>query len=251
VSDRAPVNDRAQPVNDRAQPVNDRAQPVNDRARPVSRFEAVICDFGGVLTSPLEDSFTAFQESSGISLKALGAAMSAVAARDGALPLFELETGRMTEAQFLRSLSAELTAQLGRKVELSGFGERYFEHLLPNEPMIEYMRDLKARGYKIAICTNNVREWEPLWRAKLPVDEIFDVVVDSAFVGTRKPEHRIYEITLERLGAHASAALFLDDVELNCAGAREVGLTAVWFQDTDQAIAEMEAALASGFTGGS
>jgi putative hydrolase of the HAD superfamily len=236
------VSDRA-PVNDRAQPVNDRAQPVNDRARPVSRFEAVICDFGGVLTSPLEDSFTAFQESSGISLKALGAAMSAVAARDGAFPLFELETGRMTEAQFLRSLSAELTAQLGRKVELSGFGERYFEHLLPNEPMIEYMRDLKARGYKIAICTNNVREWEPLWRAKLPVDEIFGVVVDSAFVGTRKPEPRIYEITLERLGVAPAAALIVDDIELNCTAAGELGIASVWFRSNEQAIQELEAAI--------
>ncbi len=40
----------------------------------------------------------------------------------------------------------------------------------------------------MAICTNNVREWEAHWRAMLPVDEIFDVVVDSAFVGSRKPE---------------------------------------------------------------
>ena len=67
------------------------------------------------------------------------------------------------------------------------------------------MRELRERGYKLAICTNNVREWEPLWRAKLPVDEIFDVVVDSAFVGMRKPEPRIYEITLERLGVAAGA----------------------------------------------
>ena len=105
----------------------------------------------------------------------------------------------MTEHAFLQLVSDELTAQLGRPVELHGFGERYFEHLHPNERMIDYMRELKRRGYKLAICTNNVREWEPLWRAKLPVDEIFDVVVDSGFVGTRKPEPRIYEITLERL----------------------------------------------------
>ena len=48
-----------------------------------------------------------------------------------------------------------------------------------------------------------MREWEPLWRSKLPIDEVFDVVVDSAFVGTRKPEPEIYAITLERLGAAA------------------------------------------------
>ncbi len=45
------------------------------------------------------------------------------------------------------------------------------------------------------MLTNNVREWEPLWRAFLPVDEIFETVVDSGFVGMRKPEPEIYELT--------------------------------------------------------
>lgn len=208
-------------------------------------IRAVIADFGGVLTSPLLDSFAAFQDSTGISLEALGRAMAAIAVKQGANPLFELETGRLTEADFVRSLSEELTAQLGRDVELHGFGERYFEHLHPNERMIDYMRELRDRGYRLAICTNNVREWEQLWRAKLPVDELFEVVVDSGFVGVRKPEPRIYEITLERLGVPAADTLFIDDVELNCAAARDLGLTAVWFRSTDQAIDDIEAALAT------
>jgi putative hydrolase of the HAD superfamily len=104
---------------------------------------------------------------------------------------------------------------------------------------------LRERGYKLAICTNNVREWEGRWRAMLPVDKIFDVVVDSAFVGARKPEPRIYEITLERLGASAETTLFLDDVEVNCDAARRLGLHAIRFRSTDQAIEEIEAALRS------
>jgi putative hydrolase of the HAD superfamily len=111
--------------------------------------------------------------------------------------------------------------------------------------MIELMQELRGRGYRMAICTNNVREWEPLWRAKLPVDEIFDVVVDSGFVGYRKPEPQIYELTLERLGIGAPAALFVDDIETNCTAARELGMDAVWFQSTEQAITEIEAALAA------
>jgi putative hydrolase of the HAD superfamily len=169
--------------------------------------------------------------------------MVAVAARLGANPLFELEKGRMTEREFLYAVGAELTAQLGRPIELHGFGERYFEHLHPNERMIAYMRELKQRGYRLAICTNNVREWERLWRAKLPVDEIFDVVVDSGFVGLRKPEPEIYQLTLDRLQVPARAALFVDDVELNCGAARDLGLGAVWFQSTEQAISEIERAL--------
>ena len=126
------------------------------------RIEAVISDFGGVLTSPLLDSFMAFQNSSGISLEELGAAMGALSHELGTNPLFELETGRMTEARFLELLSSQLSSQLGRDVALHGFGERYFEHLHPNEQMIGYMRELRIRGYKLAICTNNVREWEQL-----------------------------------------------------------------------------------------
>ncbi len=209
----------------------------------MSEITAVISDFGGVLTSPLLDSFVAFQESSGISLEQLGAAMAAVGAQEGQNPLYELETGRMTEDTFLRALEAELSSALGRPVRLHGFGERYFEHLEPNRAMIDYMRALRGRGYRMAICTNNVREWEPLWRAKLPVEEIFDVIVDSAFVGSRKPEPRILEITLERLGVPPASALLVDDVEVNCTAARELGLSAVWFRDTDQAIGEIESVL--------
>jgi epoxide hydrolase-like predicted phosphatase len=210
----------------------------------MSQIEAVISDFGGVLTSALADSFVGVLDSSGVSLEELGKAMAAVAARAGSNPLFELETGRLSEAQFMGSLSDELSERRGSRVELAGFGERYFRHLQPNDRMIDHMRGLRERGYKLAICTNNVREWEARWRAMLPVDEIFDVVVDSAFVGSRKPEPRIYQVTLERLGTAPEAAVFVDDVEINCQAARELGIQAIHFRTTDQAIQEIEAALA-------
>ena len=209
----------------------------------MSRVRAIISDFGGVLTSPLLESFAGLMQSSGISLESVGKAMATIAERKGSNPLFELETGRVTEAAFFAALEDELSAADGGTVTLDGFGERYFQHLEPNEPMIEYMRELRGRGYKMAICTNNIREWEAHWRAMLPVDEIFDVVVDSAFVGSRKPEPRIYEITLERLGASPEEAVFIDDVEVNCEGARKLGITAIRFRSTEQAIEEIEAAL--------
>jgi len=209
----------------------------------MSAVEAIITDFGGVLTSPLLEGFTGVMQSSGISLESLGKAMAAIAEREGSNPLFELETGRITETAFFETLSEQLSADHGSEVELDGFGERYFSHLQRNERMIEYMRELRGRGYKLAICTNNVREWEGHWRAMLPVDEIFDVVVDSAFVGSRKPEPRIYQITLERLRASPEATLFIDDVEVNCEGARKLGIDAIRFRSTEQAIEDIESAL--------
>jgi putative hydrolase of the HAD superfamily len=209
----------------------------------MGRLEAVISDFGGVLTSPLAGAFAAFQDDSGIPLAELGTAMATLASVHGANPLFELETGRLTEADFLANLAGQLSQQLEREVDLNGFGERYFAALEPNQQFIAYLRDVRERGYKLAICTNNVREWAPRWQAMVPVQELFDVVVDSAFVGARKPEPEIYRVTLERLGVPADAALLIDDVQDNCAGAQALGLGAVWFQNTEQAIAETEAAL--------
>jgi putative hydrolase of the HAD superfamily len=213
---------------------------------PRERVGAIISDFGGVLTSPLHGAFEAFQDTSGVPLAELGTAMAAIGARLGVNPLFELEIGRLSEAEFLAQIGVQLSDQLGRTIDMKGFGERYFAHLEPNEHMIGYMRELRGRGYKLAICTNNVREWEQRWRAMLPVEEIFDVVVDSAFVGTRKPEPRIYELTLEALGVDPGSALLIDDIEANCSGARELGIHAVWFQSSEQAIADTEAALAEG-----
>ena len=87
--------------------------------------------------------------------------------------------------------------------------------------MIELMRELKRGGLRMALLTNNVREWEPLWRSMLPVDEIFELVVDSAFVGMRKPDPPIYELTIERLGGvTAEQCLFVDDVAVNIEAAR-------------------------------
>ena len=214
-------------------------------------ISTVISDFGGVLTTPLMRSFAAFQDHSGIASESLGVAMQRIAERDGAHPLFELEKGRLTEDDFLTLLASALENELGHRPELHGFREIYFKALDPNEPMVELMRGLRDRGYRMALLTNNVREWEPLWRSMLPVDEIFELIVDSAYVGMRKPDAEIYELTLERLGGpEPSECLFVDDVEVNVEAARALGLAAVHYRDNEQAIPEIEAALDGGPGGG-
>ncbi len=210
----------------------------NPGAMPI---RAVICDFGGVLTSPLLGAFAAFQDDTGITLSQLGAAMGAGAAElDGAHPLFELECGRISEERFLDLLRDGLESELGHRPKLHRFKETYFETLIPNEEMIALMAELAGTELRMAMLTNNVREWEPLWRAKLPVDEIFETIVDSAFVGMRKPDREIYELTLARLeGIEASECLFVDDTPVNCEAAAELGIVAVHFRDNAQAIPEI------------
>jgi putative hydrolase of the HAD superfamily len=163
---------------------------------------------------------------------------------DGVHPLFALERGEITEEEFLRRLGRGLEQTLGREVSLHGFGDRLMEAMQPNEALLDLYRELRReRGLRFALCTNNVREWESRWRAMLPIDELFEVVVDSAFVGTRKPEPEIYAITLERLGLPAEACAFVDDLEVNIAAAREAGMHGVLFRDTAQAAAELRSLL--------
>jgi epoxide hydrolase-like predicted phosphatase len=204
---------------------------------------AVICDFGGVLTTPLIESFLHYQEQSGVSFEEVVKAMHRLTEKTGENPLYELEKGLMTEEEFRHAVEQEL----GGGVDLSALSDLYFEHLQPNTAMIEFVRGLRVdRGLRSALLTNNVREWEPKWRAMLPeIDEVFEIVVDSAFVGIRKPDPAIYELTVERLGqgVQASDCVFIDDIDVNIDAAEALGMTGVHFRSTEQAIADVEAAL--------
>jgi putative hydrolase of the HAD superfamily len=203
----------------------------------------VISDFGGVLTTPLVMSFAAVQDKTGIPFEELAKAMARIQEQEGKHPLFELETGRISEPDFLGKIGGALEPELGHRPELHRFREIYFDALHPNEPMIELMREAKGSGRRMGLLTNNVREWEPLWRSMLPVDEIFEMVVDSGFVGCRKPDREIYDLTLERMGVGAGECLFVDDSDVNCDAARELGMAAVHYRDNEQAIPEIRGAL--------
>ena len=144
-------------------------------------IRALISDFGGVLTTPLAAGFLAYQEEARISLEDLGRAMQAAAEAYGEHPLLRARARRDQRAGVRAPprRAARTTASTS-----AGLRELYFERLEPNAPMIEFIGEQRGRGLRTALLTNNVREWEPLWRAKLPeLDEIFEIVVDSAFVG--------------------------------------------------------------------
>ena len=204
-------------------------------------IQAVISDFGGVLTSPLLEAFNRVHDDIDVPIEAYGAAMARSLEHDGEHPLYVLERGEITEAEFLARVGRGLDAVLGRHVELNGFGARLMGALEPNRELFDYYATLRReRGLRFALLTNNVREWESAWRAMLPIDDLFEIVVDSAFVGMRKPEPEIYALTLERLGLAAAACVFVDDLEHNVVAARESGMHGIVYRNTAQAIAELE-----------
>jgi putative hydrolase of the HAD superfamily len=208
-------------------------------------IRAVVSDFGGVLTVPLLEGFARYEARSGVSAKVIGDALARAAAADGINPLFELEVGAISEGEFLATLEREAGAILERPVALARFGEDYMDGLDANTELFAYYRGLHDRGIRLAMLTNNVREWEPFWRAKLPIDEIFETVVDSGFVGVRKPDPAIYALVLERLALPAEACVFVDDLAHNIEAARALGFAVVHHRETADTIAELDAVLAA------
>jgi len=204
-------------------------------------IKAVISDFGGVVTLPLIEGFKRAHAEIGVPIEALAAAMTLTASRNPEPPLWTLERGQLSEPDFLKGLQDALTEITGRPVSLDGYGARLMGELEPNEPLLARYRELRDRGIRLAILTNNVREWHDIWRTAFDIDALFEIVVDSAFEGTRKPEPRIYEITLERLGLEAGDCAFIDDVDVNVTAANELGLHGIHFRTTDQVIAELDA----------
>ena len=213
---------------------------------PPGRLQALVTDLGGVLTTPLFDAFAAVERHLGISLGEIGRALAAASDRHGANPLFELELGHITEDEFLRRLERELRDLLGRRVVLDEFTDRWWAAMAPEPATQALVAAVRDAGYRTALLTNNVREWERRWRPLLPVDDLFDVVVDSAFVGLRKPDPAIYRLTCERLGIAPEACVFVDDLEPNVIAARELGMSAVHHRAPDQAVRDVLAALGDG-----
>jgi len=100
------------------------------------------------------------------------------------------------------------------------------------EDLIALVRRIRSDGVRTALVTNNVREFGDGWRRLVPVDELFDVVVDSSAEGCRKPDPAIFELALTRVGgAAAGRAIFLDDFHGNVEAARALGIESILVDD--------------------
>ena len=195
--------------------------PTADGPRPA--IQAVLFDFSGVLTTSPWPAITASAQGD-ISL------LVGPYHEDTDHPWHRLERGEITIRDWLTAVQAD-AERSGRTLDLTPM-QSLMTDLAVHDDVIEHIRLLRADGYRTALVTNNVREGASAWRAMIPVDELFDVVVDSSAVGMRKPNPAIYAHTLDLLGGVApERAVFLDDVEGNLAGARLMGLHTILVGD--------------------
>jgi len=191
--------------------------------------DAVVFDYGGVLTLPVRESIDAWLEADGIDPASFSRTLKAWLSRDAqdGTPIHRLETGELSVSEFDALLAAELTTVDGRPVDPVGVLQRLFAGMQPDPAMFALVEDLRAAGIRVGLLSNSWGNTYPRER----IDALFDPVVISGEVGLRKPLSAIYQLALERLDLPAKRVLFIDDAEPNILGARCVGLQA--FLHTD------------------
>jgi putative hydrolase of the HAD superfamily len=211
-------------------------------------IKAVLFDFGGVFTDSPFHAVNAYGEELGIGAAQVTGIVFGSYERDGDHPWHQLERGEITLDE-----ARNLILALGQQSKLQIDIYELFARMAGNnagadarQPLVNQVRTLRRQGYTTGIITNNVREFGDGWRALVPVDELFDFVVDSSSVGVRKPDPRIFEIALGHLdGIAAEQVVFLDDYQANVDAARNLGLQAITVGvDLQAAINELDQLLA-------
>jgi epoxide hydrolase-like predicted phosphatase len=191
---------------------------------------ALVVDFGGVLTTSIWPAFAAFCEGEGL---APDTVRDLFRGDSEALRLLRgLETGELPDAEFERRFGA-LLGVAGHE----GLVTRMFAGLEPDPAMLDAVGTARAAGVKTGLISNS---WGLGIYDRLDSTELFDATVISGEVGMHKPQPEIYLLACERLAIEPAAAVFVDDLRENCAGAEAVGMTAVLHRESATTIAELE-----------
>ncbi len=148
-------------------------------------------------------------------------------------PWPECRTGALDYSEYMRRVAEQLGMDPGLLAELA---DRH-EWML-NQPMAEWTRGVRRRGLEVILVSNADLTLEARLRS-FGLDDVFDAVVNSARVGAAKPDPDIYRRALELTASSPSECLFVDDREKNCAAARELGMEALVFVDTEQFVQEV------------
>ncbi len=203
-------------------------------------FEAVIWDFGGVLTSSPFEAFARFEMERGLPADIIRRTNAANHLENAWAKFERAEVDIETFDRLFAAESLALGAEVrGRDVLPLIAGE-----LRPE--MVEALRRIKAK-FRTGCITNNLPAnaigsagGRTLYIAE--VMALFDHVIESARIGLRKPDPRIYRMMVEALGVDPERCIYLDDLGVNLKPARELGMTTIKVTAAAQALAELEAA---------
>lgn len=199
-------------------------------------FGALIIDFGGVLTSPLQEGFQAFAESLGIELQDLVRVMLPIYSGMGDDTVERFEKGELDEAEFSRELARRLETTTRGPVEPDGLVTRIFAgtHLEP--VMLEAVAATRRAGLKTALLSNS---WGMSGYPRERFGDLFDAVIISGEVGLRKPDPAIYELAVNRLEVPPASCVFVDDYPGHLEPAEQAGMTTVLHVSPAQTLARL------------
>jgi putative hydrolase of the HAD superfamily len=205
-------------------------------------LRAVIFDLGGVVFPSPFDVFAAYEREHGLPDRFIRSVVAA-SADHGAWA--RLERSELTFDEFSVAFAGECAAAGGEvdAVELMRQIGKGFE---PRPEMVRAIATIRERGLKVGALTNNWAPSEPQSdRGPHSLGHLggFDVVVESAVEGLRKPDPAIYELACDRLGITPHEAVFLDDLGVNLKPARALGMTTIKVEHPADALAELEAVL--------
>lgn len=207
-------------------------------------LKAVIFDFGGVFTDSPFHAFSAYAEKIGASEEQVSDIVFGGYGVDGDHPWHQVERGEITLEQAREDIMA-----LGLEQALNVDIWEVFMAMAENggglrQELVDYLPRIRASGLATAIITNNVVEFREHWRAMLPVDELFDFVVDSSEVGMRKPNPAIFEKALTIGKFSPEEVLFLDDYEGNVIAAQALNIRSILVDgDGAKTVADLDAVL--------
>jgi putative hydrolase of the HAD superfamily len=202
-------------------------------------YEAVVFDLGGVVYASPLDVFRSYERDRGLPDRFLSEVVLADP-EHGAWS--RLERGELTFDEFCEAFDAECAAH-GGTVSARDLMAAVGAGIEARPAMVAAIGSIRRHGVKTAALTNN---WagDPSDNERVSsTTDWFDVVVESAVEGLRKPDPRIYALVCERLDVSPRATVFLDDLGANLKPARELGMTTIKVAEPDVALAELEAVL--------
>jgi putative hydrolase of the HAD superfamily len=200
------------------------------------RYRAVIFDLGGVVVGSPLHAIAEFERREGI---AEGLVNRVVVGAGPAGAWSRLERGELTLEEFYPAFEADC-AQAGCRLSARALMAQVAGIAVPRPAMIEAIRCIRRNGLTTAALTNN---WVSEEDRTGSLHDLFDLVVESAVEGLRKPDPRIYQVACERLGIEPASAVFLDDIGRNLKTARELGMTTIKVVEPAAAIDELSALL--------
>lgn len=209
-----------------------------------AELKAVIFDFGGVFTDSPFHAFSAYAVKIGATDQQVTEIVFGGYGIDGDHPWHRVERGEIT-----LEAAREAIMALGKEQGLNVDIWEVFMAMAENggglrQELVDYLPRIRGAGYTTGIITNNVVEFKEHWRGMLPVDELFDFVVDSSEVGMRKPNPAIFEKALQIAGLAPEQVIFLDDFEGNVVAAEALNIRSILVDgDGAKTVADLDAVL--------